>query len=184
MSSRSLERAVKVAASLFGTSGAALSLDAEGRLRLECSYGLETFENEWQSPFCEFVHRSGEVLVLPEVPENRAGETRLFPGSRGIGFYAGVPVRSQDRRQSGVLCVFDGHGRYEPAKEQVGELVEIAGLISAMLRWRREQSAVLDEIALATGELTRGGDLDPRRTGLVAVILTSVRRGLSILGSA
>jgi GAF domain-containing protein len=84
------------------------------------------------------------MVIEDATVDPRFADNPLVTGAPGIRFYAGVPLRSaaegyvEDLPGIGTLCVLDTRPR-TLSSQDVTTLREIAGLVSALIRARRNR---------------------------------------------
>lgn len=150
---------VALAAQLFGTPMAALTLVDEDRQWFKSRIGLPHAGTSRSESVCDVVVRGNRSVVVPDALADP--RFRLLPGVLAGGFrsYAGVPVTTRDGLPLGTLCVLDVEVRqFDPAR--ITMLEQLALLAGDQLELRRRDTAA---------------GLDPRR---MVEMLASVRRAL------
>jgi diguanylate cyclase (GGDEF)-like protein len=134
------ERLVALAASLFATPMAAISLVEADRQWFLCSLGLGGItETPRCSAFCAHAIAADGVMVVPDACSDERFRTNpLVVGQPGIRFYAGAPLRSADGHNLGSLCVIDRQPRPDLDPQQRQQLQWIAELVMRELELRRQ----------------------------------------------
>ncbi|XYJ08850.1 putative bifunctional diguanylate cyclase/phosphodiesterase [Telluria sp. B2] len=132
---------VRLAATLFGTSMAALCFLDGSREWRKSRIGLDLAELAHQDSLCAQLLANGRELVVPDLqalPPDAAA-----PRREGWRFYAGMPLVTPDGFVLGVLAVMDGEPR-TPAPAQLEGLRTLAGAVMARLELRRRGHEALE----------------------------------------
>jgi len=130
------ERLTGVAARLFRTPIAALSIIDHDMQRVKACQGMDIREIPREESFCAHAILSEDVLVVPDAREDpRFQQYPLVTGPAGIRFYAGVPLRAPGGVNIGTLCIMDVFPR-QLAFEQAAALRDLAGMVMGELELR------------------------------------------------
>jgi diguanylate cyclase (GGDEF)-like protein/PAS domain S-box-containing protein len=125
----------RVAARVFGTSMAAVSLVDSDRQWFKSTIGLrQGGETHRDIAFCAHAILSPDrVLVIEDATQDpRFAANPLVTGPLGIRFYAGAPLRDRDGRALGTLCVMDTVPR-QVSEEAISTLTDLAAGVTSVL---------------------------------------------------
>src|SRR5258708_38743677 len=105
----SFDRIADIAARLFGTPVALVSLVDETRQWFKARHGFELTEIPRVFSLCEHAIRSPEnVLVVPDtLSDPRFAENPFVTGGPHIRSYAGAPLLTPDGCALGTVCIID-----------------------------------------------------------------------------
>jgi GAF domain-containing protein len=105
----SFERLTRLAATIFGTPIALISLIDEDRQWFKSHHGLDATETPLSESFCLHAVENGPgVFVVPDATrDDRFVDNPLVTGAPGIRFYAGAPLCTSSGARIGTLCVID-----------------------------------------------------------------------------
>lgn len=130
-------RLVRLAATIFETPIALISLVDGDRQWFLARHGLELEETPRQMAFCAHAIVGDSTLVVPDASQDpRFCGNPLVSGEPLIRFYAGSPLQNPEGHNLGTLCVIDRHPRTF-STEQVKLLEELAQLVLRELELRR-----------------------------------------------
>lgn len=124
------ERLTRLAANIFGTPIALISLLDEDRQWFKSHYGLEATETPMHVSFCRHAIEDESVFtVLDATLDHRFSTNELVTGQSGIRFYAGAPLRTSDGTAVGTLCVIDRlpHRALRESEKQI--LADFAAMV-------------------------------------------------------
>lgn len=134
----SFDRIARLAADLFDTPMALISLVAEDRQWFKCAVGLDEPETELEAAFCVHALGSDTPTVIEDATQDRrVANSRLVTGAPGLRFYAGTPLVTPDGYHIGTLSVLDTEPR-DPSDKQLGQLKDLAAMVIDELELRRE----------------------------------------------
>lgn len=134
----SLDRIVRLAASLFEVPIAIVNFIGEDRQWFTSTIGVEAGERSLEINFCsEAIRSSGAMVVEDATTDERFADNPLVHGEPGVEFYAGAPLETPDGYRIGTLCVLDTEGRSPPA-DPLARLEDLADMVIAELELRRE----------------------------------------------
>ncbi len=134
------ERIVNLAAGIFQTPIALISLVDEDREWFLAKRGIDRSEAPREQAFCAHTIAGSDVLVVPDALEDeRFRANPLVLGDPNIRFYAGAPLRSPEGHNLGSLCVIDHKPRQLDA-EQIAQLRLLGDLVMREIELRREAS--------------------------------------------
>lgn len=132
-----LERIVQLAADLFDTPFAALSLSDARHQWFKACVGIDLNEMPHRVAFCSHVAATGDLLVVPDATASEQfAESPLVTSPPHVRFYAGAPVQVEGYSIGG-LCVMDTKAR-QPSQEALHRLRELAKIVADELAMRRK----------------------------------------------
>lgn len=132
-----------LAAQLFGTEIALVSLVAENRQWFKSRRGLEAAGTPRSQSFCSHVIAQEGVMVVPDATRDaRFADNPLVTGEPGIRFYAGAALCSSDGVKLGTLCVIGKSPRADLSAQEVATLEHLAAIVMARLENLRVSSYV------------------------------------------
>lgn len=107
-----LERLVRSASDLFGTSGAAVTIIDGDRQVHKASIGLGTEEMPRRLAVCDrTIERDGALIIGDATSDPLASGSDMRTLAGPVRFYAGYPIETPDGYRLGALCVFDEEAR-------------------------------------------------------------------------
>lgn len=134
----SFDRVTRVAANVFGTPIALVSLLDGTRQWFKSAVGLTVRETPREISFCTHAILGPEVFVVPNASADpRFADNPLVTGSPGIRFYAGAPLVNSDGFAFGTMCVIDrrSRGGLDDTEKQI--LSDLAGIVIELMELRR-----------------------------------------------
>lgn len=146
------ERLTRVAAAVFGTSIALISLVDKDRQWFKSALGLTVRETPRDISFCTHAIRNTEVFVVRNALEDaRFRDNPLVTGEPHVRFYAGAPLMASNGHPLGTFCVIDHtpHVAFTAAEERL--LKDFAGAVvdffemQLAIRDRRAKSVTQNE---------------------------------------
>ncbi len=131
------ERIAFVAAALFDTPIATVSLVEQNRIWLAAAYGLPGVREIGSEPgLCgSAIARDGVYLVTDAATDPRTHQHPLVRGELGLRFYAAAPIRAYDGYRLGTVNVIDNQPR-EATGRQLTALEHLAATVSDELELR------------------------------------------------
>ncbi|MFI5898239.1 GAF domain-containing protein [Actinoplanes sp. NPDC051513] len=131
------ERIAFVAAALFDTPIATVSLVERHRVWLVAAYGLPGVREVGPEPgLCgSAIAQDGVYVVNNAATDPRTHEHPLVRGELRLRFYAGAPIRAYDGYRLGTVNVIDSRPR-EATKQQLTALERLAATVSDELELR------------------------------------------------
>ncbi|WP_341909095.1 GAF domain-containing sensor histidine kinase [Ferrovibrio terrae] len=147
------DRLVRLAARVFGTQGALVTLVDTDRLWFKAHTGIDLRELPREHGFCAWAILSDEVCVVEDASlDARFSDNPFVTGPAGLRFYAGAPLTSRDGHNIGTLAIFDSVARRFDSAAQL-QLQEFAALVTDAMELHRsltETEAAREEAMLAS----------------------------------
>jgi len=135
------DRVVHLAARLFRTPAAAISLIDEQRLWFKAKVGIEASELPRSASFCTHtIAAPGVMVVLDASQDARFRDTP--PSTRGYAFYAGASLMSPSGERIGTLFVLDHVSHANFSADDEAALADLAVMVSQQLEHRRRNLAL------------------------------------------
>lgn len=133
----------ELAATLFGTEIALISLVAENRQWFKARHGLDAQATPRSQSFCSHVIEQDQVMVVLDATQDaRFADNPLVTGEPGIRFYAGAPLQTADGVRLGTLCVIGKSPRTQFGRAERLTLRQLAAIVMARLDTLRVSSYV------------------------------------------
>jgi K+-sensing histidine kinase KdpD len=177
-----LDDLTRLAASMFDTPMAAVSLIDRDRQWFAGSHGLADEQTPLDVSFCRHVVPAGKPLIVPDATrDSRFSDLPNVVGRPNIRFYAGAPIVDEDGHTLGAMCVIDDRPRVVD-DGQVRNLVTFAGQAAVHLTAIRNRLRMADlgnELARAS---KREDDLVATITHELRTPVASIQGYLEILG--
>jgi two-component sensor histidine kinase len=177
------DRITAIAARMFDVPIAVISLVDEKRIWFKSHHGLEVREIGRDPGLCASAILQQEPWILKDARlDARSKSNPLVTGDFGLRFYVGVPLRTPDGYNLGMLCVLD-HEPHDVTEAQVADLQDLAFLVMDQMELRLSARRAVDgltrlasekEIALELANLM-AKEVDHRvknSLGLVSRLLT------------
>lgn len=128
---------VRVAARVFGTPMALITLVDAKRQWFLARTGVDDTETPREISFCGHVVESARDLVVGDaLLDERFHDNPLVTGPMGVRFYAAVPLRTPRGHDLGTLCVLDRQARQLP-EQGLDDLRALAAAVVEHLELRR-----------------------------------------------
>jgi EAL domain-containing protein (putative c-di-GMP-specific phosphodiesterase class I) len=122
-----------LAAKIFGTSMALISLVDKDRQWFKSKVGIAVQETPRSQAFCAYALHSVEPMVVLDTLEDvRFVDNELVTGSPNLRFYAGAQLMTESGMCLGTFCVLDSQPRAAFSAEALDQLKHFARLV--MLR--------------------------------------------------
>ena len=157
------DRIARLAADILDTESAIVNFIGEDRQWFKSAVGFEEKETSLDDSLCVYTLEKGETMVIEDAAEDDRCKSNPIVTERGVRFYAGVPLRTEEGHQIGTLCVLDTEPR-APTDAELRQLSDLAAIVEDELRLRREtarrreaerqqemQSTLFESIATGTG---------------------------------
>lgn len=176
-----LDQLTRLAATMFDTPMAAVSLVDRNRQWFAGNVGLADRETPLDVSFCATIIPARKPLIVPDATLHpRFSSYRNVVGAPNIRFYAGAPVIDEDGYVLGAMCVIDDEPRVI-GDRQVDALSTFAGQASdhlAAIRSRLRMAELGDDLARA---VQREEDLVATLTHELRTPVTSIQGYLELL---
>jgi len=147
------DRLVQLAARVFGTPVAAISLIDTRRQWCKATVGLSAREFPREHSFCAWTILGNDVLAVEDLSQDaRFADNPLVTDPPQLRFYAGAPLVTSDGYRIGALAIIDTAPRSFGPSEQA-QLRDFATLVSEALELHRalaETEAAREEAMLAS----------------------------------
>jgi len=137
-----LDRLVELAARMYGTPVAALSLVGQNRLYFKSRFGMDATGIDRQGSFCSYaIDSDGLFLVTDASKDERFASHPLVAEPPKIRFYAGIPLVAPAGAKIGTLCILDTKPWPEFTDDDRRNLEDVADLVMNRLELRRLEQA-------------------------------------------
>lgn len=137
-----LDRLVELAARMYGTPVAALSLVGQDRLFFKSRFGMHATGIVREGTFCTCAIEGDDIfLVLDASRDERFASHPLVAEEPKVRFYAGAPLIAPSGHKIGSLCVLDVKPWSEFSETDRKNLQDIAALVMNRLELRRLDQA-------------------------------------------
>lgn len=142
-----LDEITRIAANLFQTPIALISLVDDDRQWFKSRIGLSVSELPRDGSFCTDAILTNGILVVPDALEDqRFADSPLVIGPPHIRFYAGAPLKTPSGEALGTLCVIDQRPRSDIDEGQIKRLRGLANLVETHLTLRSAAQRLLTEL--------------------------------------
>lgn len=137
-----LDRLVELAARMYGTPVAALSLVGKERLFFKSRFGIEATGIGRKGSFCAYAIQSDGLFLVPDARDDeRFASHPLVTKDPKIRFYAGVPLTAPSGQKIGTICILDTKPWPEFTDDDRKNLEDVAALVISRLELRRLDQA-------------------------------------------
>ncbi len=127
------DRITRLAGAIFNVPIALVSLVDENRQWFKSCFGLDVRELPREISFCGHAILAGKPFIIQDAAKDeRFYDNPLVIGPPHIRFYAGIPLKSEDRFNIGTLCLIDTRPR-ELDENQISVLSGLAELVEEEL---------------------------------------------------
>ena len=131
----SLNQIARLASRVLGSPMAAVTLADRTMIRVVGQAGLVCSEAPRRDTFCNVCVSSAMPLVVEDASEDERFRDLPAIRERGIGHYAGVPVRLRSGAIAGTVCVL-GHGARLFSEDEVETLRELSHAAATVIEQR------------------------------------------------
>jgi PAS domain S-box-containing protein len=133
----SFDRLARLAALLFSTPIALITLLDADRQVFKSHYGTDLRETSRDESFCAHaIHASGVTVVCDATLDTRFADNPLVLGPPHIRFYAGAPLETQKGFRLGAICVIDSEPRQPPDPQRLAALRDLADSVVELLEFQ------------------------------------------------
>ena len=140
------DRLANLAARIFRTPIALVSLIDEERQWFKACLGLDLRQTDRSLSFCAHAILGEGVMVVPDATQDpRFVGNALVTGTPNIRFYAGAPLVTPDGHKLGTLCVIDDVPRPGLEADERANLTDLAALVVDELELRHAQKTLENE---------------------------------------
>jgi GAF domain-containing protein len=147
-----LDMVVGLAAHMFGTPVAAISVMDDDTQWFKAQVGLEIERTPRAESFCTHAIQQDDVLVVLDARRDvRFRDNPMVNGNPNIRFYAGAKLTSSAGDILGALCIMSPQGRHHFSKDSQAKLKVLARLVGKQMELRR---LLLRERQTAQGTVT------------------------------
>ncbi|HVW74793.1 MAG TPA: GAF domain-containing protein [Rhizomicrobium sp.] len=157
--SQNCNRIVEIAAQLFQSPIAAISLVDAERQWFKSKLGITVEETPRSWSFCSVAIEQSEPVFVVPAPEKdeRFRENPFVLGAPFIRFYAGAPLIDSKGVSLGALCVIDTRDRPYPSESERACLADLAHFATQQLELESTQRALAEkQLLLAMAEHMSG----------------------------
>lgn len=127
-----IERLTQLAAKIFDTPIALVSLIDEDRQWIKARHGLDVSQTPRAEAFCARTIKAtaDPVMVVDDARlDPRFAANPAVTGAPDVRFYAGAPLTTKDGHNLGALCVIDNKPRPRPDDMLLEQLVLLASIV-------------------------------------------------------
>lgn len=122
------DRITRLAARLFNVPMAAIGLTDVDRHWYKSGVNMPVPQIPRESSFCDHSIARGDIFVVNDARTDPIfSDNPYVTGDLGVRFYAGIPLRAEDRELVGVLCIID-HEPHEFTHEDMVALRDLAAM--------------------------------------------------------
>ena len=142
------DRITSLAADIFETPVALVSLLDRERQWFKSSHGLDVSETPRSWAFCEHAAAGGPgcVLVVPDaLKDDRFRLNPLVTGSPGVRFYAGAVLATSQGACLGTLCLIGYKPRPQFSTKDLGRLRQLAQMVMDELELSKASEASIEK---------------------------------------
>jgi two-component sensor histidine kinase len=133
---RTFDRITAMAARLFNVPIAVISLVDESRIWFKSHHGLNVEEISRDPGLCASAILQQEPWILNDArTDERSRANPLVTGDFGLRFYVGIPLRTQDGFNIGMLCVLDQQP-HPVSEAQIADLNDLAAIVMDQMELR------------------------------------------------
>lgn len=167
------ERITSLAARLFDTPIALVSLVDSDRQWFKACFGMDSYQTDRKLSFCAYAILSDEVMIVEDATlDERFATNASVTGAPYIRSYAGAPLKTPNGQNLGTLCVIDTKAR-EFKTDQLALLADMAGMVIDELELRRVARDLRESEAALRESL--------RKNSQLTVAITNLTSGVTII---
>lgn len=145
----SFDQITAMAATLFSTPVAIISLVDTDRIWFKSHHGLEIDQIGRDPGLCSSaILQDAAYVVKDATTDPRSLANPLVAGEFGLRFYAAAPLRTSDGFRLGTLCVIDQEPR-EVTADQMGVLEGLASLVIDQMELRLSARRAIADLSVA-----------------------------------
>lgn len=145
------DRLTRIAAAVFDTPIALISLVDSDRQWFKSSFGLDTRQTARDIAFCAHAIRNDEVMIVPDATRDpRFVQNPLVTAAPNIRFYAGAPLITGNNHALGTLCVIDRQPRAAFKKADQKVLKDLADTVMDFFETQRAMRMAQSEVRRRT----------------------------------
>ncbi len=132
------DRLTRLAAQLFSTPIALISLVDRDRQWFKSTAGLSERETPRSIAFCAHAILGDDVMIVPNaIKDDRFKDNPLVVDGLKIRFYAGAPLKSPDGFNLGTFCIIDQKSRSVLSNDEQNILKDFANTVVDLMELRR-----------------------------------------------
>ncbi len=133
---KTFDRITAIAARLFSVPISVISLVDESRIWFKSHHGINVQEISREPGLCASAILQQEPWVLGDAREDtRSKANPLVTGDFGLQFYVGIPLKTQDGFNIGMLCVLDQEP-HATSEAQIETLKDLAAIVMDQMELR------------------------------------------------
>lgn len=133
---KTFDRVTAMAARLFGVPISVISLVDQSRIWFKSHHGLNVHEIARDPGLCASAILQNEPWVVTDARADwRSKFNPLVTSDFGLQFYVGVPLRTPDDYNIGMLCVLD-RKPHPVSKAQIADLKDLAAIVVEQMEQR------------------------------------------------
>lgn len=137
-----LDRLVELAARMYATPVAALSLVGKERLYFKSRFGMQATGIGREGSFCSYAIQNDGLFLVPDTcTDGRFSSHPLVTDDPKIRFYAGIPLTAPSGQKIGTLCILDTKPWPSFTDDDRKNLEDVAELVMNRLELRRLDQA-------------------------------------------
>jgi len=146
------DRVAALAAELFSTPIAIISLVDHDRIWFKSHHGLEVRQIGRDSGLCASAIMQTEAWLVNDASRDpRTLANPLVAGDFGLRFYLGLPLRTHDGFSLGTLCVIDREPR-AVSERQIAQLGHLAAVVMDQMELRLSARRAVSSLSHAVAE--------------------------------